>query len=67
MEDKRGERRKQWWKDHQDGLEVKPSMKRRNGRHDYHSRRMYMVTLVVEGRKPVLGDLCDPDEKHPEP
>lgn len=67
MEDKRGEQRKQWWLSHQDGLEVKRSMKRRNSYHDYYSRRMYMITLVVEGRKPVLGDLCAPDETHLEP
>ena len=68
MEDKRGEKRKQWWLSHHHGeLEPKPSMKRRNGRHDYHSRRMYMITLAVEGRKPVLGELCPPDDSHPEP
>ena len=42
-------------------------MKRRYGLHDYHSRCIYMVTLVVEGRRPVLGDLCGPDEHHPKP
>ena len=67
MEDKRGEQRKQWWLSHQDGLEAKRSMKRRNSYHDYYSRRMYMITLVVEGRKPVLGDLCARDETHLEP
>ena len=67
MEDKRGEKRYRWWQDHHDEHEVKWSMKRRNGRHDYRSRRIYMVTLAVRERRPVLGDLCDPDESHPEP
>ncbi|MBO4841080.1 MAG: transposase [Bacteroidaceae bacterium] len=37
--------------------ELKPSMKRRSLDHDYHSRRIYMITLVVEGRRPLLGHL----------
>lgn len=41
-------------------------MKRRNGFHDYHSRRIYMITLAVEGRMPVLGELHGPDESHVE-
>lgn len=67
MEDKRGERRKQWWNLHHGEHVVKRSMKRRNGRHDYHSRCIYMITLAVEGRKAVLGELRDPDESHPMP
>ena len=67
MEDRRGEQRKRWWQQHHEGHEVKRSMKRRYGLHDYHSRCIYMVTLVVEGRRPVLGDLCGPDEQHPKP
>ena len=35
--------------------ELKPSMKRRAVDHDYHERRIYLVTLVVEGRRPLLG------------
>jgi hypothetical protein len=35
--------------------EKKPSMKRRKEGHDYHGERFYMITLAVEGRKPVLG------------
>lgn len=34
-----------------------PSMKRRSVDNDYHGRRIYMVTLVVEGRRPLLGRL----------
>ena len=35
--------------------EKKPSMLRRCVDHDYTGRCMYMVTLVTEGRKPLLG------------
>lgn len=34
-----------------------PSMKRRSETHDYHSKRFYMITLVVNGRWPLLGKL----------
>lgn len=67
MEDNRGEKRRQWWQRHQNEYNVKLSMKRRNGFHDYRSRHIYMITLVVEGRKPVLGHLCGPDESHSKP
>ena len=33
----------------------KPSMQRRCVGHDYTERQMYMVTMVVEGRRPLLG------------
>ena len=42
------------------GLEVhdtRHSMKRRSPWHDYHGRGTYMLTLVVEGRMPLLGKL----------
>ena len=32
-------------------------MKRRDDHHDYTERRMYMITMEVEGRKPVFGHL----------
>ena len=32
-------------------------MKRRDGHHDYSERRIYMITLEVEGRLPVFGSL----------
>ncbi len=63
----RDERRREWWKDHHEGLQVNRSMKRRNAWHDYHRRCIYMVTMAVEGRKPVLGKLCDPNDTHPSP
>ena len=37
--------------------EKKASMKRRDDHHDYSERRMYMITLEVEGRRPVFGRL----------
>ncbi len=37
--------------------EKKASMKRRDDHHDYKERRMYMITLEVEGRHPVFGRL----------
>ena len=37
--------------------EKKPSMKRRASENDYCSRRMYMITLTVEGRQPLLGSV----------
>ena len=30
------------------------SMKRRDDHHDYTERRMYMITLEVEGRRPLF-------------
>ena len=37
--------------------EKKASMKRRDDHHDYTERRMYMITLEVERRRPVFGRL----------
>ena len=34
------------------------SMKRRCFCHDYHERGIYMITLEVEGRRPILGSLA---------
>lgn len=42
------------------GIEVKEtqhSMKRRSPWHDYHRKGVYMLTLVVDGRTPLLGEL----------
>lgn len=38
-------------------FETKHSMKRRSPWHDYHRKGTYMLTLVVEGRRPLLGEL----------
>lgn len=39
--------------------ETQHSMKRRSPWHDYHGRGTYMLTLVVEGRMPLLGNCGD--------
>ncbi len=65
MEDNRNEQRRQWFEKHPD-LQPNWSMKRRKAGHDYRSRCIYMITLVVEDRKPVLGELCAHDDKHPQ-
>ena len=35
--------------------EKKPSMQRRCVENDYTARRMYMITMVTEGRKALFG------------
>lgn len=42
--------------------EKKPSMQRRCVDHDYTERRMYMVTMVTEGRKPLFGKVVGRSE-----
>lgn len=37
--------------------EKNPSMKRRDDYNDYRGRRMYMITMEVEGRRPLFGYL----------
>ena len=37
--------------------EKQPSMKRRSDVNDYHGRHIYLVTLAVEGRRPLLGEV----------
>lgn len=42
----------------------KPSMKRRMEGHDYSDRGIYMITMAIEGRLPLLGSLAgNPSEK----
>jgi REP element-mobilizing transposase RayT len=43
------------------------SMTRRHDHHDYRSPCIYMITLVVNNRRPLLGKVVDPDDKHPQP
>ena len=38
--------------------EKKPSMQRRCVGHDYTERMMYMVTMVIEGRRPLFGTVA---------
>ena len=42
--------------------EKKPSMQRRCVDHDYTARRMYMITMVTEGRKPLFGKVVGRSE-----
>jgi hypothetical protein len=35
-----------------------PTMKRRDDYNDYHGRRLYMITIEVEGRRPLFGQLA---------
>lgn len=51
--------KKQWAGD------LKPSMKRRRVGHDYQSRCVYMITLVVKERRPLLGTLTGDGETTP--
>ena len=51
--------KKQWAGD------LKPSMKRRRVGHDYQSRCIYMITLVVKERCPLLGSLTGNGETTP--
>jgi hypothetical protein len=39
--------------------ETQHNMKRRKLWHDYHSKGTYMLTLVVDGRLPLLGRLVE--------
>ena len=52
MDWERYEKAKQWAGD------LKPSMKRRRIGHDYKSRCIYMITLVVEGHRHLLGTIA---------
>lgn len=45
---------------------VKPSMNRRRIGHDYHGRRMYLITITTEGRRPLLGRLVGEKGDSPE-
>lgn len=45
--------------------ELKPSMKRRRVGHDYQGRCIYMITLVVKERRPLLGTLKGDGEREP--
>ena len=59
MEKERFQDRKRWASD------CKPSMKRRRLGHDYQSRCIYMVTLVIKERRPLLGRITGDGEAEP--
>lgn len=59
MDKEQFERKRQW------AGELKPSMKRRRVGHDYQRRCVYMITLAVEGRRPLLGSVTGDGETVP--
>ena len=59
MDWERYKSKKQWAGD------LKPSMKRRRVGHDYQGRCIYMITLVVKERRPLLGTLMGNGETEP--
>lgn len=60
------ERKRQWLAAHPE-LGRQQSMKRRHDHHDYQSPCIYMITLAVKGRRPLLGVVQGPDSNHPQP
>lgn len=63
MDDKRNEQRKRWAEKHPE-IQATRSMKRRKAGHDYCSCCIYMITLVLRDRRPLLGELCGNDATH---
>ena len=61
--DNSNERRRRWIEAHPE-LVTKPSMKRRKVEHNYCGVAIYMVTLCIDGRRPLLGELNAPDDNH---
>ena len=59
MDKEQFERKRQW------AGELKASMKRRRVGHDYQRRCVYMITLAVEGRRPLLGSVTGDGETVP--
>ena len=59
MDWERYKSKKQWASD------LRPSMKRRRVGHDYQERCIYMITLVVKERRPLLGTLTGDGETQP--
>lgn len=60
------EKQRRWLESHPD-LGRHQSMKRRHDRHDYQSPCIYMITLIIKGRRPLLGTVSDPDDDTPQP
>ena len=42
--------------------DVRHTMGRRHSSHDYHDVGTYMLTLVVNGRLPLFGQLCGTED-----
>lgn len=64
MDNNRNTQRQQWWKRNAGKHQKKPSMTRRMAGHDYYGRCIYMLTIVVAGRRNLLGTLYGPDKNH---
>ena len=65
MEEKKEENSPTKWEKYAKGK--KPSMKRRCSQNDYLDRGIYMITIAIEGRRPLLGKLVgDTDIKEGE-
>ena len=60
------ERQRRWIAAHPE-LGRHQSMKRRHDHHDYQSPCIYMITIAVRGRRPLLGAVHGPDDSHPQP
>ena len=60
------ERHIAWFKAHPE-LQQKPSMKRRSDDYDYTARCIYLFTIAVHGRQPLLGTLRPANHDHPAP
>ncbi len=52
------------WLDAHPELRSSPGKRQRKVGHDYRSRCIYLVTLCVDGRDRMLGELSAPDEYH---
>ena len=55
-----------WCEQHPE-LVTRPSMKRRKDDHDYTGRCIYLITVCVEGRRSLFGELHDADTNHATP
>ena len=59
-ETKHNMKRRKPWHNYQRKEETKHNMKRRKPWHNYQRKGTYMLTLVVDGRQPLLGKLVMP-------
>lgn len=60
------ENKQRWLAAHPD-LGRHQSMKRRHDHHDYQLPCIYMITLVIKDRRPLLGAVCGSDDIHQQP
>ncbi len=60
------ENKQRWLAAHPD-LGRHQSMKRRHDHHDYQLPCIYIITLVIKDRRPLLGAVCGSDDSHQQP